>query len=206
MELASYLAGEKWSDHPACTHPLLALMARAVNDLTTNAARPRLALLVPSVIGLNSSDPSWNVRIALRAATTAMPVASDDRQQTLAVAIVGAERVLDDIEQRPAGTLTASSVSALSSAPRTAAWAQEFAGTGKIKLARFLRDAAPSIVAVAVQAIAESSADDVDLVLHDLLAATIDECRIWDGSASAPVPALVPTDWMDRIKPTVSLS
>ena len=25
MELASYLAGERWSDHPACTHPLLAV-------------------------------------------------------------------------------------------------------------------------------------------------------------------------------------
>ena len=24
MELASLLAGERWSDHPACTHPLLA--------------------------------------------------------------------------------------------------------------------------------------------------------------------------------------
>ena len=24
MEFASYLAGEPWSDHPACTHPLLA--------------------------------------------------------------------------------------------------------------------------------------------------------------------------------------
>lgn len=206
MELASYLAGEKWSDHPACTHPLLALMARAVNDLTTNAARPRLALLVPSVIGLNSDDPSWNVRIALRAATTAMPVASDDRQQTLAVAIVGAERVLDDIEHRPAGTLTESSVAALASAPRTAVWAQGFAGAGKIKLARFLRDAAPSIVAVAVQAIAESSVDDVDLVLHDLLGATIEECRIWDGSDSDPTPELVPADWMDRVRPTVSLS
>ncbi len=28
MELASYLAGERWSDHPACTHPLLAEAAR----------------------------------------------------------------------------------------------------------------------------------------------------------------------------------
>jgi hypothetical protein len=28
MELASYLAGERWSDHPACTHPLLASVAR----------------------------------------------------------------------------------------------------------------------------------------------------------------------------------
>jgi len=28
MEFASYLAGERWSDHPACTHPLLAVLAR----------------------------------------------------------------------------------------------------------------------------------------------------------------------------------
>ena len=28
MELASVLAGERWSDHPACTHPLLAQLAR----------------------------------------------------------------------------------------------------------------------------------------------------------------------------------
>ena len=28
MELASFLAGERWSDHPACTHPLLAALAR----------------------------------------------------------------------------------------------------------------------------------------------------------------------------------
>ena len=32
MELASYLAGESWSDHPSCTHPLLASLARDVND------------------------------------------------------------------------------------------------------------------------------------------------------------------------------
>ena len=52
MELASFLAGERWSDHPGCTHPLLAALARHVNDLTSDAARPRLAPLIPSVIGL----------------------------------------------------------------------------------------------------------------------------------------------------------
>ena len=30
MEFASFLAGERWSDHPACTHPLLAGVARDV--------------------------------------------------------------------------------------------------------------------------------------------------------------------------------
>ncbi|MDX6241462.1 MAG: hypothetical protein QOG10_6286, partial [Kribbellaceae bacterium] len=51
MEFASYLAGEPWSDHPACTHPLLAGVARDVNDCTTDAGRSRLAPLIPSVIG-----------------------------------------------------------------------------------------------------------------------------------------------------------
>src|SRR5262249_23591033 len=35
MEFASYLAGERWSDHPPCTHPLLAALARHVTDCTT---------------------------------------------------------------------------------------------------------------------------------------------------------------------------
>src|SRR5690606_9481396 len=61
MELASYLAGERWSDHPSCTHPLLSTMARLVNDHTTDDGRDRLGRLVPSVIGLTSEDPRVDV-------------------------------------------------------------------------------------------------------------------------------------------------
>ena len=57
MEYASYLAGERWSDHPSCTHPLLALIAREVNDETSDAGRPALAPLIPSVIGVSGDDP-----------------------------------------------------------------------------------------------------------------------------------------------------
>lgn len=67
MELVSYLAGARWSDHPACTHPLLASLARLVNDHTSDAGRGELIGLVPSVIGLTSDDPHVNVQIALRA-------------------------------------------------------------------------------------------------------------------------------------------
>src|SRR3954467_11691473 len=74
MELASYLAGERWSDHPSCTHPLLAGLARLVNDPTSGAARPRLAELIPAVIGLTGDDLRIDARIALRSATTALPV------------------------------------------------------------------------------------------------------------------------------------
>src|SRR3954471_19995761 len=51
MEFASFLAGERWSDHPACTHPLLGHLARLVNDATTDAGRQQLAPLIPSVVG-----------------------------------------------------------------------------------------------------------------------------------------------------------
>src|SRR5438045_9530973 len=72
MELASVLAGERWSDHPACTHPLLAALARHVNDHTSDAGRERLAGLIPSVIGLTSDDPRVDARIALRCPITAL--------------------------------------------------------------------------------------------------------------------------------------
>jgi len=48
MEMASFLAGERWSDHPACTHPLLANLARLVNDTVSDRLRPQLIPLIPS--------------------------------------------------------------------------------------------------------------------------------------------------------------
>src|SRR5262245_6154973 len=51
MEIASVLAGERWSDSPRCTHPVLASVARLVNDAVSDTARPRLAGLVPDLVG-----------------------------------------------------------------------------------------------------------------------------------------------------------
>src|SRR4029077_13806643 len=83
MELASYLAGEQWSDDPACTHPLLAALARDVNDHTSDAGRAALARLVPSVIGLAGEDLHIDARIALLCARTALPVAAATTQQVM---------------------------------------------------------------------------------------------------------------------------
>src|ERR671911_1810567 len=85
MEFASLLAGEPWSDHPACTHPLLAAVARHVNDHTSDAGRQGLAGLIPSVIGLTGEDLHIDARIALRSATMALPVVAAERQRVLAV-------------------------------------------------------------------------------------------------------------------------
>src|SRR6266508_4081681 len=81
MEYASFLAGEPWSDHPACTHPLLAAIARHVNDCTSDAGRARLAPLIPSVIGLTPDDPRMAARLTLGCVRTALPVVSDERSE-----------------------------------------------------------------------------------------------------------------------------
>src|SRR5690606_28388350 len=94
MEFASYLAGERWSDHPQCTHPLLAFLARGVNDFTGDDGRQRLAPLIPSVIGLTGSDPRLDVVLALRAATTALPVVAESRQRALASGVISCDRML----------------------------------------------------------------------------------------------------------------
>lgn len=51
MELVSYLAGEEWSDSPACTHPVLAMMARRVNDRLPDSERHVLVPLIGRLFG-----------------------------------------------------------------------------------------------------------------------------------------------------------
>lgn len=194
MELASYLAGEKWSDHPACTHPLLAGVARSVNDHISDEGRPRLAILIPSVIGLTSDDPHAIAHIALRCARKALPVASADRQRAMAVAVLACERELDRLDARPPGTLEPESRAALDSVPQIAEWARRFASGQHGSSAAFRRHAAPNIVAGAIEGIAKACIPDPDRLLHDLLVETIDECRAWTVQ---PEAAVEPEQWDD---------
>lgn len=56
MELVSLLNGEEWSDHPHCVQPVLAAVARAVNDRVGDAGRRRLVELAPRLAGTASAD------------------------------------------------------------------------------------------------------------------------------------------------------
>jgi hypothetical protein len=192
MELASFLAGERWTDHPACTHPLLAALARLVNDSTSDDGRGRLVELVPSVIGLTSDDPHIDVEIALRSATTALPVAAAERQRALAVSVLAAERVLADLDGRPANQFGARSRAALAQVPHAAAWAGRFAQGMRTTPKDFLQRGAPNTVRHAVAGIAQACVPDPDLMLHDLLDATINDCaaRIGRESPSMPTSAI----------------
>lgn len=57
MEYVSLLAGEQFSDRPTCTHPLLAQIARLVNDTSPENVRHELATLAPGLIGTEGADP-----------------------------------------------------------------------------------------------------------------------------------------------------
>lgn len=176
MEFASYLAGERWSDHPKCTHPLLATMARLVNDFTSDDARPRLARLIPPVIGLTSDDLRVDVAIVLRAARTALPVASAERQRVLAVAILTSERILADLDGRAPNDMTGASRQALDEVPDASKWAERFTRGMRISTKGFRRHAAPSAVRCAVQGIARACIPDPDAKMYELLAATVTDC------------------------------
>jgi hypothetical protein len=176
MELASLLAGERWSDHPACTHPLLAAVARSVNDYTSDEARPRLAVLIPSVIGLTSNDLRVDAGIALRCATEALPFVPAERQRVMAVSVLACERVLDNLDGRPPGTLAPRSRQALERVPHAASWARRFTREVPPSATAFRRHAAPSIVSYAVEGVARAAVPNVDEKLRELLVAAIEEC------------------------------
>jgi len=190
MEMASLLAGERWTDHPRCTHPLLSDLARRVNDRTSDEQRSGLALLIPAVVGLRSDDSRMDARIALRCATTALPVAPADLQNALAVSVLIADRVLAELDGRPAGSLEPGSRAALDAAPRAAEWAEAFVRQAGIRTQGLRRHAAPSAVRVAVRAIAKGRAPDPDHTLRRLLSDVIEDCAAVCGTAPCdPGPA-----------------
>jgi hypothetical protein len=182
MEFASYLAGERWSDHPACTHPLLALLARQVNDHISDQARQGLVGHVPDVIGLTGSDLRIDVRIALGAARTALPVAAEERQRVMAVAVLTCERLLAELDGRPAAPPSQPSRDTLARVPGAAAWAQRYTRGIAISRRAFRRQTAPAIVEYAVDGIAQACVSDRDAMLRDLLIGAIDDFRAWRAS------------------------
>lgn len=186
MEQASYLAGERWSDHPACTHPLLAALARDVNDYTSDDARGRLAGLIPSVIGLTSDDPRIDARIALFCARMALPVVAASRQQVLAVSVLVCERMLAGLDGRPADRLTEPSRAALTLVPHAAHWADEFTRDIAISTKAFRHRAAPFTVHTAAEGIAQSCIPEPDKMLRDLLIGAIGEFAAHADRGAAP--------------------
>ena len=176
MEMASYLAGERWSDHPRCTHPLLAVVARLVNDHTSDRHRTRLSELVPSVIGLTTTDP--RARRLHRPALCHDGAADRIRRTSARDGRVRAGCRADACHVgRPPGRRSPTvEHRRVESAPLAASWARSFVSPHDVSIEEFRRVGAPHIARLAVLGIAQACVPDPDEQLHDLLAAAIAEC------------------------------
>ena len=190
MEFASYLAGERWSDHPACTHGTLAHLARLVNDRTRDAGRARLTPLIPTVVGLTTDDPLLDVVLAVRAADAALPIAAEERQRSLAVGVRVALRVLAERDGELAAESRELAQAALRAAPAADAWAIRFieeVGPGRPGMTvRQCRE----LVTGAVDGIARACVDDVDDRLVALLTAAVSDAARFVGPSREPAAAL----------------
>ncbi|WP_438853457.1 hypothetical protein [Agromyces sp. M3QZ16-3] len=195
MEFASFLAGERWSDHPACTHGTLAHLARLVNDRTSDAGRARLTPLIPSVVGLTSDDPLLDVVLAVRAAHAAIPIAAEERQRSQAVGLRSALVALGDRDDEVSAATRELAESALRSAPAADAWAIRFideVGGGhprtSVKQCRH-------VITGAVDGIATASVGGHDDRLVALLAAAVSDAERVIGGR--PEPADEVREWTE---------
>ena len=171
MEFASYLAGERWSDHPACTHGAVAALARDVNDLSSDVGRARLTPLIHRVVGLTSDDPGFGMSVALRAARAALPVASMERQRALAVALLSFD---------PA--ISAETREALDQSPDLERWARTYLTSTRMR-PQHTRRTVETIIHTSVSGIAFACVRDADARLNALLRETIEAAE-----AATPAP------------------
>jgi hypothetical protein len=166
MEFASYLAGEQWSDSPQCTDPLLAHLARTVNDQLSDARRDEIAPDIPRVIGLRGDHRILAPVIAVRAAAAALPVASAGRQKALAGALLALPGLL------PADAASAvqhTARAALETAPHAEQWAREHLRRHPARERDLRRSGCAAAISLSVTGIAEACIDDPESLLVDLL-------------------------------------
>ncbi|MGH3320368.1 MAG: hypothetical protein ACRDN9_09335 [Streptosporangiaceae bacterium] len=152
MEYVSVLAGEPFSDHPECTDPLLAHVARRVNDTISDQARPGLAILAPDLIGTSGSDPRFAPTLVARCVDVALRVDPSSRRMRR---LTGrAERHFEGLSRQGLPGL----------------WARVTAHV-------YPRTRAVAAVGDAIAVLAGSSRPDRDDVLRELLAGCIADHR-----------------------------
>jgi hypothetical protein len=189
MEFASFLAGERWSDHPACTHGGLAHLARMANDRTTDAGRRRMAPLIPSVIGIVSDDPRLDLILALKAASAAIPVASEGRQRALAVGALVTLPVLERLGGSAPLDAAGELRNAFAGAPGAESWARTFMAQQK-RPSSVSTQHSHAVISVAVDGIAYACVENPDDRIFALLSSAIEACRLFTSRGAAPeVPA-----------------
>jgi len=182
MEFASFLAGERWSDPPACTHPLLAQLARQVNDLIGDTGRQRLVPLIPSVVGRCGDDRTW---LRLPVTVAALPILDvpEGTQRVLAAGLMSAERLCAEggPELAPTGH---EARAALDLVPHAVAWAERLPVPERVTRRIFTDRCAPTMIRCTADGIVASDIDR-DARLQALLEVAIAACPAPTRTVSA---------------------
>jgi hypothetical protein len=174
MEFASFLAGERWSDHPSCTHPLLAQLARRVNDLISDDGRQQLVPLIPMVVGRGGDDRTW---LTLPVAVAAAPILDvpEGTQRVLAAGLLSAERICAEAGPDRAAT-GRQARAALDLVPGAVAWVERLGVPARISPKIFANRCAPTMIRCAVDGIEATGDPDIDSRLRALLETAISAC------------------------------
>jgi hypothetical protein len=184
MELASVLAGERWSDHPACTHPVLGQLARQVNDQTSDDGRRELAPLIPSVVGRRGNDQTW-LTVAVAVAADVILDVPGATQRVLAAGLLQAEQLCADAGPDLAATRREAQA-ALELVPRAVARVERLGVRRRIRAKTFAKRCAPTIVRCAVDGVAASGRPDSDRLLRQLLEVGIAACPVSVTETATP--------------------
>ena len=99
MEYISLIAGEKWSDKPACTHPVLASAARLTNDRMYDNHRHLLVPLIGRLFGTDEGGTeeerkALNVSLAVFCAKSVRHLVKPENLNVADAAISAAENWL----------------------------------------------------------------------------------------------------------------
>ncbi|MBO9577921.1 MAG: hypothetical protein J7480_04020 [Microbacteriaceae bacterium] len=189
MEYASFLAGERWSDRPTCTDPILAELARCVNDSVSDQARQWLLEDVTRVIGLRG-DEILSLHVALRTAVTALPHVAPERKRSLAIGIRGMLLALA-VRGETSGVAVERAVRALAAEPEAAAESAIYHDKVGNRPMHLIEVGGTQAIRHAVEGLlrAADGRGDADERLAALLRAGIDEAEASLDAATAPVRA-----------------
>jgi hypothetical protein len=156
LEVVSTVPGGVWTDHPQGLDPTLGYLARVVNDVTSDAERPALAPLIPSLAEL----------------TGVPPLEPTDTADVIAAAVAAAALPLAD-KRAARQVRRAVDPASPESEP---GWHR--------RITR--RRAARSTVRSAVHAVARNRAVDPDTALRTMLTDIVDLVRRLHGLPPAP--------------------
>lgn len=173
-EVASLLAGEPWSDHPGCTHPLLAQLARLVNDHVSDAHRHELATLAADLADRRGDDHTW-VRLPVAVAASTILDVPEPTQRILAAGLLRAEPLCIDAGPALAETLQATRAS-LELVPGATMWVGLLRRRSPVDLAAFAQHTAPAMVRCTVEGLVTAQHPDLDRRLRALLEVGIAAC------------------------------